>query len=271
MKKFLIVGLFWGIGLLQAEERDWVVKGMLGVNYNETIVSDNWSGGEKDAKNWALKLEASVEKAWRKTNWLNSLKAEFGKAKIEANSAQENADLIDFDSVYSWKLNNYVNPYLSFTIDTQFTEYFDPVTYGESTGLGWIIIKEKKQNLKIRLGAAFRQKFDPKDNGVSTTDDPSTLEIEEFRNEIGAEWITNYDLLMNKSTKYISEIKVFSAFNGGSSLRWDNSLYLKSGKYLTVQISYLMLYNYDEYVNPVWPDDIESRLTLTIGFSYNLF
>jgi hypothetical protein len=71
--------------------------------------------------------------------------------------------------------------------------------------------------------------------------------------------------------KFASEARVFSAFNGGASLRWDKSLYFKLSRYVTMQLNYLAVYTFDRSPRPVWPQDIEKRLTLMLGTSYNLF
>ena len=244
--------LFVAAGIINAE--NWKFSGIIGANYSETAVSDNWSGGEVDARSWSAKGEGAAEKDFDQTNWLNTLKLEFGKASLGTLPEQENADLIDFDSVYSYKMNDYINPYLAFTVDSQFTEFFDPSLLSESAGIGWLLITQERQNLKTRLGGALRQTVI---SGMDTESDA------------GAESITNYDLKLNEYAKLVSELKMFTAFDASVDTRWDTSLYCKLGKYLTAQIGYLL-------VNTGIPgvetsDTVQTRFTFGLGFSYNLF
>jgi hypothetical protein len=265
----------------ETQNTGWKFTGLFGANLNVTVVSSTWKGDEQDAQSWLLKLEASAERDATKTNWLTTLKEEFGKTKLGDDPEGESSDLIDFDSVFSWKIKKLIQPYVAFALDSYNSEFLDPVTLTESAGIGLLIIDEEKQHLKTRVGAAFRQLIDPIDELIdpatgdpyefSGADDPNTAEIEENRGEIGAEWITNYDLLLTENSKFTTEAKVFTAFEGGASLRWDNSIYFKIGKYLTLQCGYLVIYDYDKHAQPVWPDEIQTRLTTTLGVSYNLF
>lgn len=282
MKKILLLSVlaFYGAALF-AQDPKWNFKGMFGASYNETMVSSKWSGAEKNSRSWQFKLDASAERDSEKTNWMNILKEEFGKSKVGNDSETESADLIDFSSVLFRKLSVCVNPYISFILDTQNQEFLYPVTYSESAGLGWDIIKTKEQNLKTRSGVAFRQIYDKRHNKIdpatnlvvqySAADNIKTSQIETSKSETGAEWITNYDLLMTATSKFVSEARVFTAFKGGVNLRWDNSVYFQLAKYLTLQLGHLTIYNYDKIPRPFWPDDIETRFTVTLGLSYNLF
>lgn len=237
-----------------AKARGWNVSGVIAANYSETAVSDNWSAGEVDARSWLVKGDGSANKDEETTGWLNTLKVEFGKSSLGGLTEQENADLIDFDSVYTYKLSMYANPYVALTADSQFTELFDPAVLGESAGIGWVMVTGEKQNLKTRVGAALRQTVS---SGMSA------------ENTTGGEWITNYDLKVNKNAKLVSEFKVFSAFDAAADMRWDSSFFVKLGKYLTAQAGYLA-------VNSGIPgrdfsDTVQTRLTFGLGVSYNLF
>lgn len=262
-----------------SEEAGWKVKGMFGASYNATSVSDNWSGTEKNSQSWGVKLDASAERDRVETNWLNTLKEEYGKTKIAGTDEQTSADLVDFTSVYTRKLSFYVNPYASLDVLTQNWLWGDPVAYTEAFGNGVWLINTPEQQLKTRAGLAFRQLRDTVKlklvNGTpvqySSADDPNTAAIEETKNSTGGEWITNYELLMNKDVKLTSEAKLFTSFAGGANLRWDNSLYVKMSSIVTMQLNYLWVYNYDNTPHPVWPQDVEKRLTLALGLSYNLF
>ncbi|OQA92613.1 MAG: hypothetical protein BWY26_00152 [Elusimicrobia bacterium ADurb.Bin231] len=255
-----------------AADSAWKYKGIFSANITATSVSNNWSGAEQDSRSWGVKLDAAAERDVASSNWLNTLREEYGRTKNTGSEEQTSADLIYFNSIYTKKMSIYVNPYAGFLADTQHDKFADPVTLTESFGNGIWIKSTPEQQLKTRVGVAFKQYYDSKKNGVSKADDPGTLnKIEKWKTSTGGEWITNYDLLVNKDVKFASEANVFSAFDGGATLRWDNNLYVKLSSILTLQLNYLVRYNYDKNIKPVWPKDVEERLTIGLGLSYNLF
>jgi len=281
MKKFVLcIGIVFVCSRLFAEDTKWKFKGMFGANFNATSVSNNWSGAEKNSGSWGVKLDALAERDVSVSNWANTLKEEYGRTKTSGSKEQTSADLIYFNSVYTKKMSFYVNPYMSFVTDTQHNKLIDPVTLTESLGNGLWLINKTTQQLKTRAGVAFKQLFDSVKNKTlstgqivqySSADNPNTAKIEEWKSSTGGELITNYDLLINKDVKFSSEANVFSAFDGGANLRWDNNLYVKLSGVVTMQLNYLAKYNYDKNTRPVWPQDIERRLTIGVGVSYNLF
>jgi hypothetical protein len=229
---------------------------MFGATYNQTGVSDNWAGTEKNSRNWGLKLDASAEKKYAKTTWTNVLKEEYGKAEIAGTQEQISSDLIDFSSVLMYNWSIWANPYCGFLMTTVHNTFNDPVTYRESAGIGWAFLDRETQHLKFRVGAAYTQKFQ------------SGMDAER---ETGGEAITNYDISLSQTAKFTSEARLFSAFKEGPNLRWDNNLYLKASKYVTVALSYLEIYNAQRIPKPSWASDIETRFMVTVGLSYNLF
>jgi hypothetical protein len=259
----------------------WKITGIAGFTYGLTEVSSNWTGTEKNSKSWMGKFDATLERDDATTNWANTLKEEFGKARQAGSDETTSADLIDFRSIVLWKYSIYVNPYVSGLVTTQNSAFLDPVTYTESAGVGFWLLKRPEQNLMTKAGIALRQKYDSikwvtnattgLSERYSSLDKPETAKIEDSLQETGGEWITNYDLLLTPNTKFVSEARVFSAFKGGANLRWDSSLYLKAGKYLTTQVGYLLIYDFDRIPRRSWPSDIETRFLVTIGMSFNLF
>lgn len=266
---------------VQAQPGPWKLKGMLGATYNSTSVTDNWSGPEKDAESWGVKLDASAEMDTPDRNWLTILKEEYGRTRTAGSADQVNADLIDVNSVYSLKFSQYVNPYVGFIFTTQNWRFLDPVTYTESIGNGVWIFKRPDHELRTRAGLALRQRYENvkyrslvaggPEIPYTSIDKADTPEIEEVVHETGGEWITNYDVAFNQDVKLTSEARVFTQFNGGANLRWDNNLYVRLTKLVTLQLTYLWIYNYDRTPHAVWPQDIEKRLSLTAGFAYNIF
>jgi len=283
MKKLSIV-LFLSVLAVSnvfCDQGKWSVKGMFGGMCNITNVSDNWSGKEKSGQNWNAKLDVTAQKDDINTNWLNSLQEEYGRTKVYGTDEQTSADQIDANSVYTKKLSYYVNPFVALNINTQNWKFADPITYTESLGNGVWIINKPEHILKTRVGLAFKQKFARVYDVYNSTtavwsrtsaiDNPNTVEVEDFSAQTGCEWVTNYEIAFLANTKFVSEAKVFSGFDGGATLRWDSSLYIKLSSIITTQLNYLAIYDFNKTPKPTWPQDIEKRLTILFGVSYNLF
>ncbi|MBN1823065.1 MAG: DUF481 domain-containing protein [Endomicrobiales bacterium] len=235
---------------------DTVLKGMFGATFTQTGVSDNWSGQEKNSKSWGLKLDASAVRKYLKTEWSNTLKEEYGKSEISGSPEQVSLDLIDFNSVFTYKASVYANPYVSFLVTTVHDTFHDPVTYRESAGVGWAFIDREKHHLKLRTGFAYDQKFGSKIGAVRET---------------GAEGVFNYDIVLSETSKFVSEARYFTAFKSDSNLRWDSSFYAKLSQYVTLALNYLEIFNSTPDAKREWPTEIETRFTVTLGLSYNLF
>lgn len=282
MRKILCIGIVLVFcSSLFAQDQGWKLKGMVGGTYSQTDVSDNWTGNDKDVVNWGFKLDAQGERITQNADWVTTLQEQYGKTRLAGNPEQISSDLIMLESVYNFISGGFLNPFVSARADTQNDNFLAPVTYTEAAGLGVVIIKNPVQNLKTRVGLAFKQELDTVHTRIdpvtlavtsySAADNPATPEIETSLYQTGVEWDTNYDLLVDKNIKFISEAQVFDGFYGGLGLRWDNSLFIGLGKYLTMQVGYLVIYQYDKYLKPVWPQDIQKRLTLILGVSYNIF
>jgi hypothetical protein len=282
MRKVLFLAVVLAFcSIARAQDQNWKLKGVFGATYNQTDVTDNWSGPEKDAISWGLKLDAQAEKVSERADWVNTFQEQYGKTKTGSGPEEISADLLRFESVYNILTTGYLSPFVSGRIETQNTNIFNPAIYSEAAGVGRQLIKKEKENLKTRVGIAFRQtldsvhtRIDPVTLAVvqfSAADDPNTPEIETSLYETGAEWVTNYDILLHENLKFVSEAQVFDAFDGAANLRWDNSLYVSLSKYVTMQLQYLVIYPWSKNAKPVWPQDVQKRLTLTVGLAYNIF
>ena len=258
MKKYqlFLVSVFLCTPLMAQQDSPITLKGMFGATYNQTGVSSNWTGTEKDSKNWGLNLDASAEKKFTALTWTNSLKDQFGKSEIAGSPVQISADLIDISSVLMYNWSIFANPYAGFNMITVNNTICDPVTYKESAGIGWAFLDRQKQHLKLRAGAAYVQQFQ-----TNT----------ETQRQTGVEVISNYDLTLSETAKFATEARFFTDFQMGPNLRWDNNIYLKVSKYITVALNYLEIYNALQQPKPYWAGDIETRFTVTIGLSYNIF
>lgn len=265
MKKITVLLFFLLLGITNSfaqlptssvpEFPKWKTSGIFTWNYNQTAVSDNWTGKETFARAWQTRLNLTVERDGEATNWFASLKEEYGESDT-ADDHSISLDLIEFNTVWTYKIYKQLQPYASFFVQTQNNEFWDPVTYIESIGLSFTVLDNAINSLKIRAGGALKQ-VDDSENGNTR--------------DAGAECIINYSLLFSQTAKFTSEARIFETFKNGEDIKWDNKLFLKTGPWFTTQFGYTVYFENARIPAHSWPNDIETLLYVGIGFSFNIF
>ncbi|MCL2335108.1 MAG: hypothetical protein FWC57_03485 [Endomicrobia bacterium] len=239
----------------------WKTSGIFVWNYSQSAISDNWAGAETYSRSWQAKLDLSAERISPNTNWFTTFKEYYGETEAR-NSHSVSLDMIEFNTVWMYRVYRYLQPYASFYVLSQNNKFWDPVTYMESAGLNFTIFQNAINTLRIRTGAALRQ-VDDSVNGN--------------KRESGAEAIMDYNLTFNKAAKFMSQARFFESFGFGEDLRWDNRLFLKTGPWFTTELGYTLFFDRSR-VPPLprlpahsWPHDIESMFYIGLGFSFNIF
>ncbi|MGM0568171.1 MAG: DUF481 domain-containing protein [Elusimicrobiota bacterium] len=245
----LVLVLLGGVNCFAGE---WEYSGLVSASYNETHVSSNWSGSEQNSKSWMMKGDFRAGKESDVLSRRNTFKAEYGQSSVSGSPSQITADFIDMESIFMRKFNLYVNPYAAASLISQFNEFFDPVVSGQSLGLGWQLIKKENQDLSLRLGGALKQTFESSERPVYDS---------------GAESAVNYSMDFGSGRKFVSELKIFTPFDGSADLRWDSSLYVKLREYLSASLGYLALLGPEPQS---FPEDVQTRVTTGLAFSFNL-
>ena len=188
--------------------------------------------------------------------------------KVGDVSARKAADEIKLESVYTYKMNIYVNPYLAATGLTQLTDGYaytdtsktvishllDPGYFTQSAGIGFQPIKI----LKTRLGAALKETIT---NEFSDT----YAKGEKTRIEFGAESVTDVNWQVTKTILFTSKLEMFSnlkAFNE-IDVNWDNVVSAKVAEYLSVSFNLKLFYDRD--ISP----KRQLKQTLAVGLSYS--
>lgn len=172
------------------------------INANITQVSfTDWAQGGENALAYALFLEGKSIYAPGSIIWENDYKFGYGQARLGTQGIRKTDDKIDLQSVLTYKIGTYINPYASATLKTQFTEgatydatgkatpvsnFFDPAYLTQAIGFGYQPISE----VKTRLGAALRE-IVAKDYAKIYTDDPTTVSaVERTKVDGGLESVT---------------------------------------------------------------------------------
>jgi hypothetical protein len=259
MKKFLTFAFLpvfvSAVSAQDASQAKWKTSGVFSAAYNQTAVSGNWTGKETYSRDWQLKLSLSVERDEGRSNWRTVFKEEYGETGTKSGNSV-NLDLLEFNTVFTYEIYELLKPYASFYTLSQNNKLWDPVTYIESAGLSFDILKNAINSLNLKAGFALKQ--------VDSSDFGNT------RNA-GAEAVLSYALLFHESAKFISEARFYETFKSGENLKWENRLFLKTGKYLTTEIGYTVYYDNTRIAAHSWPNDIETLTYVAFGFSFNIF
>jgi len=273
----LVVMMFGSLSAAEKEEPEygWQKTAVAGLNFTQNSF-DNWAKGGEDSWSWQLDINSALDKIEQKYEWTNNLKISYGETQIGEEDPRKAADELRFESVYSYLMGILVDPYGSIIARTQFapgydykadpdgiqiSDLLDPTYFTEAVGLSY----RPAGFIKTRIGAAAKQTLS-RDYGYA--DDPDTEdEIEDIKNELGAEFVADINLKLEKNLMYTSRIEVFSDFNTFRSIdvNWDNMFKAKVTEYIDVSLNIRILY--DEDISP----KRQISQTLAVGLTYTLF
>jgi hypothetical protein len=239
----------------EAPKYGWQKEMVGAVNLTQTSF-DNWAAGGENSLAWQLVLNYKFINDQAKTNWANSGKFGYGTIKSGDLEARKSVDEVKMESVFTYKLGTYINPFISVTGETQFakgynygtepkiaiSKFFDPAYFRESIGFGY----QPNQTIKTRLGAALKQTL-TSDYPVPYADDPETAEIEKTKNEIGAESVTDFSWKVSANSLLTAKLEMFSTLSAVDEIdvNWDNVFTTKISKYFNVNFNFKLFYDKD--------------------------
>jgi hypothetical protein len=115
--------------------------------------------------------------------------------------------------------------------------------------------------VKTRIGAAQREIITSRFRGYS--DDPATTKIEDVKVEGGVEWVTEVAWNIDDNALLTSKSELFSPIKKIDHvvIRGDNTLAVKVGKYLTVNLNVQLINE-----QPVTPRT-QVKQSLAVGLS----
>jgi hypothetical protein len=208
--------------------------------------------------------------------WTNSYKLAFGQARLGIQGLRKTDDKIDLESVISYKLRTFVDPYASITLKSQFalgfvydpvtgtktavSKFFDPAYLTQTVGFGYQPVPQ----VKTRLGAGLREVITSQFNTYA--DDPTTSQVEKIKVDGGFESVTNIDLNLDENLVFTSKLELFAAFHALDEviIRADNTISAKINKFISVILN-MQIIN-DRRVTP----RTQIKETLSMGLSYTL-
>ncbi len=240
----------------EAPQYGWKNAMVGGFNLSQTSFS-NWAAGGENSLAWQLNLNFNFTQDMKKTNWANNGKFTYGQTKVSGQASRKSIDEIKLESVLTYKLGIYVNPFVAATGESQFdagykyevgkpnvqlSKFLDPGYFRESAGVGY----EPNKVVKTRLGVALKQTLTT-DYPVPFADDPKTTAIEKTRNEVGAESVTDVNWKITETNLLTSKLELFSNLKAVDEIdvKWDNILTSKISKYFNFNVNFLLFYDKD--------------------------
>ena len=233
----------------------WQKEIVGGVNLTQSSF-DNWTQGGENSFAWQLNLNFKFVNDQEKHNWANSGKLSYGSTKTGSQEARKSIDEIKLETVYTYKMGKYLNPFVAGTGETQFapgynygtdpetqvSALFDPAYFRESIGFGY----KPNATIQTRLGGAMKQTI-TSEYPVPYADDPKTTEIEKTKNEIGIESVTDLNWKITDTTLLTSKLELFSALGAldETDVKWDNVFTTKISKYFNVNFNFKLFYDKD--------------------------
>lgn len=286
LKRYFVVTAIFTIGL-QAQQVSplpvdsttppgpWRHSVVAGLNLTQVALKD-WAQGGESALSYAVSAYGRSIREDSTTLWTNTYKFTFGQARLGAQGLKKTDDKIDMESVISYKLRAFVDPYASVTLKTQFalgfnydqatgvrtavSKFFDPAYLTQTVGFGYQPVPQ----VKTRLGAGLREVVTSEYNAYA--DDPATTNVEKIKVDGGFESVTNVDLELDDNLVFTSKLELFAAFHALDEVivRADNTIAAKFNKFISVILN-MQVIN-DTRVTP----RTQVKETISLGISYTL-
>ena len=243
------------------------------INANITQVSfTDWAQGGENALAYGLFLEGKSTYAVDVINWQNSYKFGYGQAKLASQSIRKTDDVIDLESVLTYKIGTYINPFVSASLNTQFTEgvkydalgnatpvsnFFDPAYITQTAGFGY----QPGPIVKTRLGISLREIVVNKYALAYIGDSTKTVKVDgglESVTEVA--WTIMENIVLNAKLEIFAPVKQFDH----TTVRSDNTLSAKVNKLISMNLN-VQLIN-----DPQVQARTQIKQTLALGISFTL-
>lgn len=227
---------------------------------------NRWAAGGADVLIWTAGLDGSAIYDTLSWNWANETNILFGNSKQNGNAARKTDDILDIESVITYKKKRYLNPYFSLNFRTQMapgyryeedsrieiSNFMDPGYLINGLGIGYA----PRKTFRTRVGMAARTIFTDRHqnfaNGSKT----------QFSS--GLQWVTHAERTLWEKIRMKSRLNLFSPFDDlrYSNLTWDTSIQASVTEYIIVNLHTLVIV--DKKASP----HTQLKEVLGIGLSY---
>ncbi len=258
-----------------APEYGWKHSLISAITINQVSFTD-WAQGGVNALSWNAIAEGKSVDELETTRWFNGYRFAFGQTRMGDQGLKKTDDKIEIVTMLTYKLEEFVNPYIAASLQTQFapgytyndknertqvSAFFDPAYLIQSVGAAY----QSSKQFKTRFGLALREIITSQYTVYA--DDPKTTEIEKTTVSAGLESVTNIEFQIDDNVLFTSQLELFSAFRKLDEVivRNNTSITAKVGKYVTMLFN-LQLIN-EKQVTP----RTQVKQTLGLGVSYTVF
>ncbi len=225
-----------------------------------------WASGGSNVFVWTGGFSGSAIFDTTYWDWANEMKVIFGQSKQNGEAPRKTDDLVDLESVLTYKQKEYLNPYISLNIQTQMapgykyekdkririSDTFDPAYVTNGIGVGYA----PKKTFRTRVGLAARTTFARK---FVNFDQGKKIGVES-----GIQWVTHAQRRFNKYFFVRSRLNLFSSFEKFEygNIFWDTLFQASLSKYIIINLQTFLVY--DAKVSP----KTQIKEILSIGLKY---
>lgn len=266
-----------------AAVKPWKTKLEVGVNFNQSFFTENWTGGGVSSVSLGTLIKGNANYSKGKLSWTNDLQLQYGVQRNKDQSPRKLNDLIFIDSKLGYRFTEKLDFFGAVNYMSQFAEgykfdkdangietrttlsrFMSPAYLTEAVGIRY----QPVPYFWVRLGVlALRQTF--------VMDDSLFLQVPEnygvpvgknIKNDVGFQLMADFDKNLaenlNLKLRYISfgEYQDFSNTNH----RVDLVLSAKITKYINTNITAVMLYDKNQSKAVQWSE------TLALGVLFIL-
>jgi hypothetical protein len=293
-------GLFMSISLFAQDApptsaSPWTNELQTGINLNQSSFSDNWTAGGVNSVAVGLFLNGKANYKHEKHEWTNDLQLQYGNVQNKGQSMRKNADRIFFETKYSYKFSSQWALFASANFMSQFDAGFTYFRLKDSTGTEFGEEQSRRISdfmapayltealgleykpvsyFSAQLGVgALRQTFVLDETLYTTPGNDSTIQYgvkrgENIRNQAVFQFVANFDKEIMKNVtlkaRYLALADYEKLNNQGIVQRLDASLVAKVNKYINVNLTTVLLYDFDQ------DKDWQYSQVLALGILYTI-
>jgi len=209
----------------------------------------DWAQGGENALAYTITIDGKSVRDVEITNWSNTYKIAYGQTRLGSKGFRKTDDKLELESVLTYKLGTYVNPYASATFKSQFADGFkyddvagtkvktsagfDPMYLTQAVGVGYQPVAQ----IKTRLGLAVREVFSSAQGYADDTKTTPTIETSKV--EGGLESVTDAEWKFEENLLFTTKLEMFAPFNNIDVVivRSNNTIVAKVNEYISVNLN----------------------------------
>ncbi|MGV8092682.1 MAG: DUF3078 domain-containing protein [Mangrovibacterium sp.] len=266
------------------ETKPWKLKGVTGINFSQTSLS-NWSAGGENSLAGNSYLNGSLTRKSERWIWANTLVLEYGLTKTKSQGFQKSTDKIDFSTQLGYSTDSVW--YYTALADFK-SQFYKGYNYPNKDNYISRFMAPAYSNLS--LGLEYRPNdfysvyFSPTTGKLTFVQDDYLSELgsfgvdpgDKFRAEFGAYLKAKAQRPLMENVGLITSASFFTAYNssfGNVDIEWDVLINMKINKFLTANINTTLKYDDDvKYIDQNGEQHgarIQFKEILGIGVAYN--